>query len=148
MKVILLGDTNTDNTSIVLIGKDCKVIISEGCSIGGGKLVCMGNSNFIHIVPNCMLSNKIKLWATDTHSIYCDDITIPINQSKSIILEEHVWVVKRAIILKGVKIGHNYSIVGMGTVVTKDVSCLSLVVGNPSCIVRSGVTWSMDRILI
>ena len=99
MKVILLGDTNTDNTSIVLIGKDCKVIISEGCSIGGGKLVCMGNSNFIHIVPNCMLSNKIKLWATDTHSIYCDDITIPINQSKSIILEEHVWVVKRAIIL-------------------------------------------------
>lgn len=55
MKVILLGDTNTDNTSIVLIGKDCKVIISEGCSIGGGKLVCMGNSNFIHIVPNCML---------------------------------------------------------------------------------------------
>lgn len=25
MKVILLGDTNTDNTSIVLIGKDCKV---------------------------------------------------------------------------------------------------------------------------
>ena len=53
MKVILLGDTNTDNTSIVLIGKDCKVIISEGCSIGGGKLVCMGNSNFIHIVPNC-----------------------------------------------------------------------------------------------
>ena len=40
MKVILLGDTNTDNTSIVLIGKDCKVIISEGCSIGGGKLVC------------------------------------------------------------------------------------------------------------
>ena len=30
MKVILLGDTNTDNTSIVLIGKDCKVIISEG----------------------------------------------------------------------------------------------------------------------
>ena len=26
MKVILLGDTNTDNTSIVLIGKDCKVI--------------------------------------------------------------------------------------------------------------------------
>ena len=131
MKVILLGDTNTDNTSIVLIGKDCKVIISEGCSIGGGKLVCMGNSNFIHIVPNCMLSNKIKLWATDTHSIYCDDITIPINQSKSIILEEHVWVVKRAIILKGVKIGHN-----------------SLVVGNPSCIVRSGVTWSMDRILI
>lgn len=67
MKVILLGDTNTDNTSIVLIGKDCKVIISEGCSIGGGKLVCMGNSNFIHIVPNCMLSNKIygaqyKMW--------------------------------------------------------------------------------------
>ena len=37
MKVILLGDTNTDNTSIVLIGKDCKVIISEGCSIGGAK---------------------------------------------------------------------------------------------------------------
>lgn len=28
MKVILLGDTNTDNTSIVLIGKDCKVIIT------------------------------------------------------------------------------------------------------------------------
>ena len=28
MKVILLGDTNTDNTSIVLIGKDCTALLT------------------------------------------------------------------------------------------------------------------------
>lgn len=146
-EVVLVGETKTNNTNIVLIGKDCKIIISEGCSIGGGELVCMGKGNFIHIGPNCMFSNEIELWATDSHPIYCNDKPIPINQSKPIIIEEHVWVGKRSIILKGVKIGHD-SIVGMGTIVTKDVPCSSLVVGNPSRIVKSGVTWSMDRIHI
>ena len=43
----------------------------------------------------------------------------------------HVWIGKRAIILKGVTIGDG-SIVGMGAVVTKDVPSNSLAVGNPA----------------
>jgi maltose O-acetyltransferase len=42
-----------------------------------------------------------------------------------------VWVCAKVIILKGVSIG-DYSIVGAGSVVTKDIENNSLVVGNPA----------------
>jgi acetyltransferase-like isoleucine patch superfamily enzyme len=51
--------------------------------------------------------------------------------SKRVIIEDDVWIGVRAIILPGVKIGKG-SIIGAGSVVTKDVDPYTIVAGNPA----------------
>ncbi len=56
--------------------------------------------------------------------------------SKSVVIEDHVWIASRVIILPGVSIGHHTTI-GAGSVVTKDIPPGSVAVGNPARVVRS-----------
>ena len=53
---------------------------------------------------------------------------------------------KNASVLKGVTIGDN-SIVGMSTIVTKDVEEGTIVVGNPANVVKRNITWSRERVM-
>lgn len=57
----------------------------------------------------------------------------------NIIIENDVWIGSRAIILKGVRIGEG-SIIGAGSVVTKDIPPYSIAVGNPAKVVRARFT--------
>jgi len=50
---------------------------------------------------------------------------------KPVIIENNVWIGSRAIILPGVRIGEG-AIVGAGSIVTKDINSLAIVVGNPA----------------
>ena len=50
-------------------------------------------------------------------------------------IEDRVWIGARAIILKGVTVGHD-SIIGAGAIVTKSVPPRSVVVGPAARVVR------------
>lgn len=67
------------------------------------------------------------------------DLTIPIQQqgvsTKQIVIEDDVWIGANSVITAGVKIGV-HSIVGGGSVVTKDVPPYSIVAGNPAKIIK------------
>ena len=55
---------------------------------------------------------------------------------KWVIIEDDVWIGTRAIILPGTRIGKG-SIIGAGSVVTKDVPQYSIVGGNPARILKT-----------
>ncbi len=57
-------------------------------------------------------------------------------EGKPIVIERNVWIATGATILGGVTIGEN-SVVGAGTVVTKDVPPNSFMAGNPARVIRS-----------
>jgi len=52
-----------------------------------------------------------------------------------VIVEDDVWIGTRAVILSGVRIGQG-SIVGAGSVVTRDVPAYGIVAGNPAHVIR------------
>lgn len=54
------------------------------------------------------------------------------------VIEENCFIGARSILLPGVKIGSG-SIVGAGSVVTKDVPPRSIVAGNPAVVIRSSI---------
>lgn len=53
-----------------------------------------------------------------------------------IIIEDDVWIGANCVILPGVKVGR-HSVIGAGSVVTKDIPSYSLAVGNPARITKS-----------
>lgn len=60
-----------------------------------------------------------------------------------VIIEDHVWIGAGAIILPGVRIGKD-SVIGAGSVVTKDIPAGSVAVGNPCRVIRQ-ITEEDDR---
>jgi acetyltransferase-like isoleucine patch superfamily enzyme len=104
----------------------------------------MGKKNEIIIGDDCQIADDVSIWATDSHPII--DLNGEVyNNSKPIYIENHVWIGNKSIILKGVSIG-NDAIVGMGSVVTKNIEPHTLYVGNPAKMVKKIKTWNRSFI--
>jgi len=128
---------------LIVKGIDCHIEIGDySTSSGPVFLVCVGEGNHIKIGKNCLFSDNIDIWASDTHSIF-DESGKWINKEKDVIVGDNVWIGRHVKILKGVNIG-NGSVIGMGTILTKDVGEKELVVGNPQRVIKRNITWSKD----
>lgn len=101
------------------VGRDSiiqgEVIIKDGVMIG----------------PRCIIYTR-------NHRF--DDIHIPMfkqgfSETKPVTIEDDVWIGARVIILPGVTVGKG-SIVGAGSVVTKDVPEYAIVAGNPAKVIQ------------
>jgi len=103
----------------VLINYDCVLLDTGEISIGDNTLIGPGTK--IVTASHPLEAEKRRDW-----SVSCDPIKIG----------EDVWIGAGAVILPGVTIGAR-SIVGAGSVVTKDVLPDSIVAGNPARILRS-----------
>ena len=82
------------------------------------------------------VTTSSQLWGPVTHEIAQMHMEMGHPSCKGdIIVENDVWIGAKATIMSGVKIG-NGSIVGSGSVVTKDVPPYAIVVGNPAVVVK------------
>ena len=86
-----------------------------------------------------MIADEVDIWSTDTHSVLQDGKLV--NEPASIIIGNHVWIGKDVAILKGVTIGDN-AVIGMRSMVTKDVPSATLSVGSPARVIREGIDWN------
>ena len=92
----------------------------------------------IEIGGNVAISDNVSISDSDSHSVvYNGEVC---NNTSPVIIEDHVWIGKNAIILKGVTIGKD-SIVAAGSVVTKSVPSGCLVGGVPACIIKKEINW-------
>jgi len=103
-----------------------RVLINHGCSIGATKLVRIGQ--------RCNIGSQVILIDNAFHEIdpaRRDEQPEP----APVILEENVWLAARVIVLPGVTIGKN-SVVGAGSVVTRDIPPDVLAAGIPAKVIR------------
>jgi len=131
-----------NNSTIVLRGNNCKIEIGTGSTFGSIYMVCMGKNNFIKVGENCMFAENVDIWATDSHPIYNNDNEL-INPSKPILIGDFVWVGAKSSILKGVSIGDG-AVVGMSSIVTKNVAASTLNVGNPLRCIKTNIRWDRE----
>ena len=88
----------------------------------------------ITIGEDCQIGPNVQL-LTPTHPLDADERRAKIEAADPIVLENNVWLGGGVIVLPGVTIGHD-SVIGAGSVVTKDVPPRSLAVGNPARVIR------------
>lgn len=138
-KFILEKGVKLRNATIHIRGNNCNIHIGANSTIGGIRIVNAGNNNNIVIGSNCMFSDNIEVWASDTHKIFNRDGLL-INTEKSIIIEDNVWIGSHVKILKGITIGGN-SVIGMGSTVTHNVEKSTLNVGSPAKQIKRDIYW-------
>ncbi len=104
-----------------------------------------------HIGRFCSISDNVIVgagrhpidWLSTSPAFYLGKDSIPKNlasleydsSSQTTVIENDVWIGTNVLIKDGVKIGTG-AIVGMGSVVTKDVEPYTIVAGNPAKVIR------------
>lgn len=121
---------------IQLIGKEADLAIGDGTGISNTAITCMQK---VEIGKYCLIGSGCKIYDTDFHvlPIYNGDgvcvggdiATAPI------IIGDRVFVGAGCTILKGVKIGTG-SIIGAGSVVTKNIPPNEVWAGNPAGFIK------------
>jgi acetyltransferase-like isoleucine patch superfamily enzyme len=123
----------------------CRLVVGDNTFILKAHISLTESNSSIEIGENCMLSSDIDIRSGDSHSIIDLSTGERINYASSVKIEDHVWIGAHAKILKGVIIAKN-SVVGMGSIVTKNVLSNTVVAGIPAQTVKTNITWNSERI--
>jgi acetyltransferase-like isoleucine patch superfamily enzyme len=110
--VILGKKSHLNSHCYIACGKGSKVIIGENCHVGHYVTIYAGN--------------------IDTENYHPENIRV---KPGDVIIEDGCFIGSFTIIPKGVKIGRN-SIIGAGSVVTRDIPPNSLAAGVPATIIK------------
>lgn len=108
------------------------IVIGNNCRVGISTLV-LGP---IELKDNVNIAQHVVLLGFD-HD-YQDIVSEPHKQkilTQKIVLNENVWIGANSVILPGISVGRN-SLIGAGSVVTRDVPPYCAAVGNPARIVK------------
>ena len=124
--------------------KNSTVDIGENVQIGSAFIQMMNEKGTsLEIKKNAVLATDIKIWTTDTHSIYDKNSNKLLNAGKNkVVLGEHCWICDGAVLLKNAQIPDE-SIVGNSSVVTSAFDTPNIVIaGNPAKIVKQNIYWT------
>jgi len=110
------------------------VFVNRGCFFqGNGGLIIKKNTIFgpgVNIYTSNHIFSDIKKTIREQGDIY-----------KSVLIDEDCWIGGNSIILPGVHIGKG-SVIGAGSVVTKNIAEYSIAVGNPTRIIKNRQNYS------
>jgi 2,3,4,5-tetrahydropyridine-2-carboxylate N-succinyltransferase/tetrahydrodipicolinate N-acetyltransferase len=111
---------------------DKHALIYKGAVIGENTFV--GPFSFIDskvsVGKECSISIAAQIYSHDTSFYHATKGEIQKTERETVI-EDYCVIGANAVILPGVRVGHN-SIVGAGSVVTKNVEPCTIVAGNPA----------------
>lgn len=125
-------------------GENCVVEQPLFCTYGYNTTV--GNNFFLNTNGKLMDSGKITIGdnvfiapnvciITEEHAMDVEQRAAGLEYTHPVTIGDNVWICAGVIVLPGVTIGSN-SVIGAGSVVTKDVPPNSLAVGNPCQVIR------------
>jgi len=136
--VIRSGGTMRVHTTFS-IGTDFRIWVADGAELTFGS----GGANYgLRIVCNhsitmgdgVFLGFEVTIRDSDEHTVTGG------NGPGAVVIEDHVLVATRAMIMPGVTIGTG-AVVAAGALVTRDVKPRSLVAGVPARVIREDIDW-------
>lgn len=112
------------------------IVIGKNTGISGGS-ICAAIR--VEIGNECLIGANVTIADTDFHPINSlgrrhNGNPLEIG-SEPIVIEDNVFIGTGVVILKGVRVGKN-SVIGAGSVVTKNVPANAIVAGNPARLLR------------
>lgn len=101
--------------------------LNVNCKLMDSGKITIGNN--VYIAPNvCII--------TEEHAMDVEQRRAGLEYTHPVTISDNVWICAGAIVLPGVTIGSN-SVIGAGSIVTKDIPPNCLAVGNPCRVIRT-----------
>ena len=113
------------------------ISIGDGTYLNRNAEVVAAGS--VRIGRDCKIARDVIIMDTDQHALPGSDLVV-----RPVEIGDRVWIGARAIVLKGVRIGHD-AVVAAGAIVTRDVPPHSVVAGNPARVLRQRVGNTTDE---
>jgi FkbM family methyltransferase len=129
----------------ISLGHNCIIKLGSNNTITANLELSAAEGTEIHIGSDCMFGIGCRVITHDFHPIFDALTNERLNVSRSVIIEDHVWVGDGAVIRKGVRIGSG-SVIGERALVLHDVPSNSVVVGSPAKVVRKNIRWERDSL--
>jgi len=131
---VVLGEGVSLNGTVVPIEmityESGRIEIGEHTFINYGSSIAARVS--VKIGSYCHLGHYMFVMDNDQHDVV-RHTELP--QSDPVIIEDHVWIGSKAVILPGVRIGSR-AVIGAGSIVTKDIPPRCVAAGNPARVLR------------
>lgn len=136
------------------LGSDC--VILSPFFVDYGSFISIGKNTFINrntylmdgggitIGEHCFIGPSCGFY-TAVHPLNAEDRNKGLEKALPIVLGDNVWLGADVKIMPGVTIGSN-TVIGAGSVVTKDIEANVLAMGNP-CKVKRAIT-DADKIVL
>jgi acetyltransferase-like isoleucine patch superfamily enzyme len=123
---------------------NCTVTIGDDFSCNGASMLLLEDNTLIDIGNDCMFSDQITLWPSDTHTLTDLDGKI-LNVGKYIKIGNHVWIGQGGTILKNTTISDNCVIGTRSVVAGKFDKPNCAIAGCPAKIVKENIKWDRRR---
>lgn len=129
-----------------LLGKSEKAFINPPFYCDYGKHIEVGKNFYanynctiidvarVRIGDNCLLAPNVAIY-TAGHPVHPDSRNSLYEYGMEVTIGDNVWIGGNSVILPGVKIGSN-TVIGAGSVVTKDIPDWVVAGGNPCKVIR------------
>lgn len=101
--------------------------LNVNCKLMDSGKITIGNNVFI--APNVCL-------ITEEHAMNVEQRLAGLEYTYPVNIGDNVWICAGVVVMPGVTIGAN-SVIGAGSIVTKNIPSYSLAVGNPCKVIRS-----------
>lgn len=133
-----------ERLSITLVGSDGCVTIGQDTTFVDATIF-VNSTGTVSIGRDCMFAREIELNQSDQHHIFDLDTLKRINHPRDVVIGDHVWVGRRALLLAGVSIGSG-SVVGAAAVTSGAFASNVVLAGSPARVLRERVVWSRDLV--
>lgn len=110
--------------------------VSGRIEIGSNTFINYGSSiaarDSVRIGSDCHIGHYTFVMDNHQHHVV-RHMEVP--QSAAVVIEDHVWIGSKAVILPGVRIGSR-AVIGAGSIVTRDIPARCVAAGNPARVLR------------
>lgn len=141
---LFIGNECNLRGQILIKGRSQTIRVGDATTFQSAYLLCQEGCDII-IGRHCMFSREIEVRTTDAHSLVDLSTGARINQPRSVVIGDHVWVGLRALISKGASIPDDCIIGASAFVNSAHTESHTVLAGVPAKVVRRGVTWHRGR---
>lgn len=127
-------------------GHESRIWIGENVGCAGRVFISAVEGVSVTIGADVMFARNIEVRGDDTHPIFDVRTEKRVNPSKSIVVGEHVWIAKHAVVMGGASIG-NGSVIGFRSIVTSAIPNNCVAVGAPARVVRRNIAWERPEVV-
>lgn len=124
---------------------DNEIVIGSHTNLCGKTHMAAIEGTKILIGDNCLFSGDLHFRTGDSHSVL-NMQGERINESKDIVIDDHVWIGTKVTCLKGVHVSRD-SVVAATTTLCKNYDTPNVVIGGvPGRVIKTDVNWTSARI--